>query len=438
MRSFPRTARSRVAAATAAVAIALGTLSVPTAVSSASADDLKDRQKQVEKEIDRAHDHVEESSKQLRKASERLTVAKSQLVDARTALATAQGKLEVAQERDAAAAVELATAETALAQAQAEVAAGEADVAAQRDVVGNTIKQQYAQGDPDLMAFASLMDAESAQDLTRRAEVNQAVVDKQTRDYDRLQAAEVLLEVHENQVTDARDAVAMQREQAAANLTETQQMEADAADAKASVVTLVGERESARSDAVKLRARDVRKLKAAEREKKQIEERLRLIAARALARARARAAAAAANSQAAANLRVGPTGGLLQMPVGGGVTSPFGYRTHPIYGYWGLHDGTDFGGGCTTPMVAAEDGKVISSYWSDIYGNRLIIDNGVLAGAGIATIYNHASSYTVGVGAQVNRGDVIGYIGDTGWSTGCHLHFTVMSNGTAVNPANYF
>lgn len=413
------------AAATAAAVIALGTISVPTA----SADDLKDKQKQAEKKIDRAHDHVEESSKQLRRASERLEAARSQLSDARTALATARGKLAVAQERDAAAAVLLAEAEATLAQAQAEVVAGEADVAAQRDVVGDTIKRLYVEGDPDLMAFASLLDSQSAQDLNRRAETNQAMVDKQARDYDRLQAAEVLLEVHENQVEAARDEVAVQREAAAANLAETQQLEVEAEEAKASVVALVGERASARSEAQRIRARDVQKLKKAEREKARIEEMLRKRAAAALRRARA---------QAAKNGRVGPTTGLLQMPVGGGITSPFGWRTHPIYGYWGLHDGTDFGGGCGQAIVAAEDGKVISSYWSDVYGNRLIIDHGVLAGAGVATIYNHASSYTVSSGTHVQRGEVIGYVGDTGWSTACHLHFTVMSNGTAVDPANYF
>jgi murein DD-endopeptidase MepM/ murein hydrolase activator NlpD len=413
------------AAAIAAAAIALGTLSVPTA----SADNLKDRQRQVERKIDRAHDHVEESSKQLRRARERLEAAQGQLSDARTALATARGKLAVAQERDAAAAVLLEQAEATLAQAQADVAAGEADVAAQRDVVGDTIKRIYAEGDPDLLAFSSLLDSQSAQDLSRRAEVNQAMVDKQARDYDRLQASEVLLEVHENQVAEARDDVAAKREQAAENLAETQQLEAEAEEAKASVVALVGERASARAQAAKIRAHDVRKLKQAEREKARIEERLRRIAARALARARARAKA---------NGRVGPTGGLLQMPVGGGITSPFGYRTHPIYGYWGLHDGTDFGGGCGQAIVAAESGTVISSYWSAVYGNRLIINHGVLSGAGVATIYNHASSYTVSPGTHVQRGEVIGYVGDTGWSTACHLHFTVMSNGTAVNPANYF
>ena len=134
----------------------------------------------------------------------------------------------------------------------------------------------------------------------------------------------------------------------------------------------------------------------------------------------------------------GPRPACWPYPVDGYVTSPFGYRTHPIYHYWGLHDGVDFGGGCGTPLRAAAPGKVVASYCSGVYGNRLIVDHGVLGGKGIATIYNHASGYTVGVGDQVAEGQVIGYEGSTGWSTGCHLHFTVMANGQAVDPMNWF
>jgi murein DD-endopeptidase MepM/ murein hydrolase activator NlpD len=119
------------------------------------------------------------------------------------------------------------------------------------------------------------------------------------------------------------------------------------------------------------------------------------------------------------------------------VTSPYGYRTHPIYGYWGLHDGTDFGGGCGKPLVAAANGRVLQSYWSDVYGNRLVVDHGPLGGTSLASIYNHATRYTVGVGARVQRGQVIGYMGSTGWSTGCHLHYTVMANGRTVDPMKY-
>ncbi len=422
MRTFPRTVRSRMAAASAVAAIVVGTLAVPFA----SADDLKDKQKQAETKVDRAHDNLDESSARLRKASRRLDAAKSDLAGARTALATAQGKLAVAEEIDATMQAELAEAEATLATAQADLEAGKLDVVAQRKVVARTITDLYSQGDPDLMAFASLIEAQSAQDLSRRAELNEAVVDAQTRGYDDLQAAEVLLSVNEKQVSQARDDVAVKRAAAAENLATKQALETEAEAAKASVAALVGERASARAEASQARAGDLAKLKAAEREADRIAEMLRKRALAALRRAQASRAHSS-----------GPSGGVLASPVPGSVSSPFGYRTHPIYGYWGLHDGTDFAVSCGEPIRAAASGRVVSRYYSTVYGNRLILDHGALSGAGIASIYNHASSYTVGAGASVTRGQVIGYVGDTGWSTGCHLHFTVMANGTPVDPMNW-
>ena len=89
-------------------------------------------------------------------------------------------------------------------------------------------------------------------------------------------------------------------------------------------------------------------------------------------------------------------------------------------------------------MYAAAGGKVISQYYQSAWGNRLIIDHGYQRGVGLATIYNHATHYVVGVGSHVNRGQLVGYVGSTGWSTGCHLHFTVMANGVAVDPMRWF
>jgi murein DD-endopeptidase MepM/ murein hydrolase activator NlpD len=134
---------------------------------------------------------------------------------------------------------------------------------------------------------------------------------------------------------------------------------------------------------------------------------------------------------------VGKDDGFLLPPVVGPVTSPFGYRIHPIYGYWGLHDGTDFGVSCGEGMRAASDGKVISRYYSSVYGNRLYLDVGKVNGHNLTVVYNHATSYRVDVGDTVTRGEIVGYVGSTGWSTGCHLHFTVLQDGTAVDPMNY-
>ncbi len=87
-------------------------------------------------------------------------------------------------------------------------------------------------------------------------------------------------------------------------------------------------------------------------------------------------------------------------PVPGYVTSPFGWRRHPIYGYWGLHDGTDFHAPCGTPLQAAGNGRVISEYYQSAWGNRLILDLGRVRGHGVAVIYNHISGYRAHTGQR--------------------------------------
>lgn len=411
-----------------AVVMALGVSTVP----SAQADDLKDKKHQVERQLKGATKDLGESSAALTKAAARLAAAQDQLSVAKTRLATARGKVAVAQERDAEMQAELAAAEAELAAAEAALAQGKIDRETQRQKVASTVADMYAEGDPELIAFSSLLDADSTEELTRRDGVRDVIVGQEGRAYDELKAAEVLLEVQERQVSDARDDVAAKREAAADHLALMQELETEQQAAKDSVVSLVVERRDARVDARAARAKDVAKLRKLKKEQDRIEEMLRKRALAALRRARAQARAHARSQTG------GPTSGLLAHPVDGYVTSPFGYRIHPIYHYWGLHDGVDFGGGCGTPLRAAAPGRVVSSYFSGVYGNRLIIDHGALAGRGVATIYNHATSYNVGVGDQVTEGQVIGYEGSTGWSTGCHLHFTVMVNGQAVDPMNWF
>jgi len=125
--------------------------------------------------------------------------------------------------------------------------------------------------------------------------------------------------------------------------------------------------------------------------------------------------------------------GDMMWPVSGPIVSPFGYRIHPILGYRKLHTGIDFGVGYGTPIKAADSGAVIYATWMSGYGNVIIIDHG----GGISTLYAHQSSLAVGSGALVSRGQVVGYVGSTGFSTGPHLHFEVRVNGTPVDPMGY-
>src|SRR5829696_4824440 len=125
-------------------------------------------------------------------------------------------------------------------------------------------------------------------------------------------------------------------------------------------------------------------------------------------------------------------------PVVALITSAFGMRFHPILRYWKLHDGTDFGAGCGTPIRAPDSGRVAEKYYNAGYGYRLMIDHGFESGRFVTTGYNHASRYVVHVGQHVRQGQVIGYVGSTGYSTGCHLHLMVWLNGRLVNPMIWF
>lgn len=119
------------------------------------------------------------------------------------------------------------------------------------------------------------------------------------------------------------------------------------------------------------------------------------------------------------------------------ITSPYGMRLHPILSVYKLHDGTDFGAGCGTPIYAAASGTVVSALNDAAYGNRVIMTHGIIGGRSLATSYNHLTSDTVSTGQRVSKGQVIGYAGTTGYSTGCHLHFMVYENGSTVDPMGW-
>lgn len=126
--------------------------------------------------------------------------------------------------------------------------------------------------------------------------------------------------------------------------------------------------------------------------------------------------------------------GELYWPVPGHhrITSPFGYRIHPILKYRKFHTGVDIGAPNGTPVVSAASGTVIASRFMGGYGNCVMIDHG-----GKVTVYGHLSSRAVSPGQSVSAGETIGYVGSTGMSTGAHLHFEVRVNGAVQNPLNY-
>src|SRR5690349_13025022 len=127
----------------------------------------------------------------------------------------------------------------------------------------------------------------------------------------------------------------------------------------------------------------------------------------------------------------------LTYPANGPTTSGFGMRWHPVLQKWMLHDGLDWGIACGTPVYAAAPGDIIRAGWrASGWGNQVLIDHGIHRGVDLVTSYNHLSSI-VKFGGSVQRGQLIGYSGTTGYSTGCHLHFGTYEDGTPVDPRKW-
>jgi len=115
------------------------------------------------------------------------------------------------------------------------------------------------------------------------------------------------------------------------------------------------------------------------------------------------------------------------------ITSPYGMRYHPILKYNKKHTGVDIGAPSGANIVAADSGTVIQTGWMGGYGQVVVIDHG----GGISTLYAHMSTIIAANGASVTKGETIGKVGSTGWSTGPHLHFEVRINGVDTNPMSY-
>ncbi|WP_129662542.1 peptidoglycan DD-metalloendopeptidase family protein [Phytoactinopolyspora endophytica] len=128
--------------------------------------------------------------------------------------------------------------------------------------------------------------------------------------------------------------------------------------------------------------------------------------------------------------------GSFTLPANGSVTSEYGSRLHPILGYVKMHTGIDFSGSDSN-IYAADSGTVVEATFNTAYGNMVIVDHGMMNGQRVTTLYAHQSGLSVSAGQRVEKGEVIGQIGSTGYSTGPHLHFEVRLDGQHTNPRSY-
>jgi murein DD-endopeptidase MepM/ murein hydrolase activator NlpD len=277
-----------------------------------------------------------------------------------------------------------------VAAAKQAVAATELQTAVRNRAVDAYIRPQQA-------ALAGLVEAKNLEDVSRRASMLKQVTNNDSETIDRLHAAREDLAIEREQASSARSVAGKRREAAKQQLDTLEVNLKDKAkadrDLKARIAEITGEAEA-------LAAQDT-----------SITELIRQGELRRASR--------------------GDTGTVsgsgMRWPVSGPVTSGFGYR-------WGrLHAGIDIGAGTGTPIHAAKSGTVIFAGTQGGYGNCVIIDHG----GGLSTLYGHMSRIGARDGEDVNGGDVIGYVGSTGHSTGPHLHFETRVGGSPQNPRRY-
>ncbi len=405
------------------VVLALAAAALAGPASADKEDDLERQRRGVNGQLGDAKKSFDESSKKFAGAVAALRKAQHKLDAAEKHLGSTRGELATAEARDAQMQAELVKSEAELDAAIARLEQGKKDLETSERVVQQYTVESLQEGDRGLQAFGDLLRGESPTKFSERMSLSESVSDAQLATMQRLAASKVILKLHREKVQELRDQVAAARAAAAANLVRKQELEAEAEDQAEEVDRLVGERAKARNSAAAIKREDEKRLRQLERERASLNARL--------------AALARKDRKSGGKGAGGDGGGTLSRPVSGVVTSPYGMRRHPITGVYKLHDGTDFRAGCGTPIRAAAAGTIIEQYYNGGYGNRVILNNGIKRGQSVVTTYNHLSRYAKGRGAHVSRGEVIGYVGSTGYSTGCHLHFMVIANGRTTNPMNW-
>ncbi len=379
----------------------------------ARADDLNDARDRVRKQIASAKKQISADASALAKAEERLRASEAALVGARRDLASVEARLTEARAADADLLVQLRAAEAQVTAAAAQEQAAEAKVTAQRDLIGEIARAAY-QERSGLVGMAIVLGADTSRDVASRLHWSETVFDRTAADLDQLRQLESQAEAARRAVEDTKRVVAEKRARSAANLAATQKLADKAVAERARVTALVASN-------LKLRKAAQYELEVSKKQYNKLQ---------------AEEAKLTAKIKGDDSDYRNPNGFI--KPVDAPAGSPFGRRYHPILRYWRMHWGTDFGAECGTPIRAMANGKVVQAGWTDYgFGYWTVISYGRMHGANLASGYAHQSKILVHVGQRVEQGQIVGYVGTTGLSAGCHLHLQVYRNGVRVDPMRY-
>lgn len=377
--------------------------------------DLRDSQQRAAEAREQAAE-AEALADRLRAETEALD---SQLAGLRAKVAELDPKIKEAADRTARLQAEVKSLQGDIAVKESEIASTQAEYDRQSGLLGERITSSYKQG--TLFYLDLLLSSTSINDLIARTTLVQRVIrDNQVIASD-LDATRRELEAARTSLERSLEAVSQRRAEAEAVEKQLRQLRQER-QARVSETEAVQNQKAALME-----------------ESEDNAERLRAIAAEEEAESARIAAELAASSSGS-----GVYNGIMAWPVPGfmRIASGYGWRIHPIFGTKKMHTGIDIGRNLDPPqsidgaeIVAAGDGTVIFTGYRGGYGNTVMIDHG----NGVVTLYAHQQSGGIVVtdGQSVTKGQVIGHVGSTGYSTGPHLHFEVRINGAPVDPMGY-
>lgn len=362
--------------------------SLTFAAAAEDADELQNKLSSLEDEKAAVKEKIAELTKQASDVEATRAALQSEITLTKEEIATVEAYIERLQDQIDVKTIELSAAEDALEQKEEEFAL--------------TVRTTYEQGDTSYLEV--LLNSSSFSDLLSRMEIITAIMDDNKKIVAEYTAAKEDIAQKKQELQDTQDSQKEYQENLSYKVDELAASEAEQAALAQSIEAYKAESE-AEYDRISGEMQEV---------SNQI---------------------AALSAQSAASGGV-PYSGTFVWPTPSCTTtsSAYGYRVHPIYGTVKFHAGEDIPASYGAEILAAASGTVTTAGWVSGYGNYTVIDHG----GGTMTAYGHQSSIIVSVGQYVEQGQVIGYVGSTGNSTGPHLHFEVYQNGSTVDPKSFF
>lgn len=428
---------------------------------SGSADDLEDRQAEIlaqqtenDREREELASQLEDTDEELAQAVLDLQKVEGDLAVAELELADANDRYDEAKREADAINQQLLDAQDSKTALDEEITANGDRLALAQQQIGALARAAY-QNPTNMTSLSIMFGAADPEDFLVQSTAMDMASRTQTQAIDELaqiqaanQNSEARLDAVEVTIADLK----LEADAAEAAAAEAQQA---AEDKRTEIAQLVIEQEELKKDIESRKAAEEARLAeidrqaaeledeltklAEEKKKREEEERLRLEEERKKAEAEGKPAPTRPTNPGSGSGAVGA--GLFKNPtsiVPMYKTSSYGWRLHPVLGYHRLHAGMDMRTYCGTPLYAARAGVVEWARYRSGLGNQVMIDHGFHNGQSLMSSYNHMTSFAVGAGAVVSQGDLIGYAGNTGTSTACHLHFEVYVDGKTVDPEPLF